>query len=211
MQLISYLDSLRPAREAGQGRRPGGHRLHQGRPLRGAIHDPEAFARANAPGLWRLCESRLKHFRFYCSGVAGSTGKLVDRDGGETLVPLRIEPRGIVEPFAWLIAQVQLTTRGGQPGSTRARRVAEQAIFTSLPRRGKAGYHLVARSPGVSDSEATTLATWSPSHGALIVDAPNRTSVNFLPLPGGRFALSRTCEGRPSTAAGAGGSSTPTP
>jgi GTPase-associated protein 1 len=72
---------------------------------------------------------------------------------------------------------------------------AEQAIFTSLPRRGKAGYHLVARSPGVSDSEANALTIWSPSHGALIVDDSNRSSANFHPLPGGRYALSRTCEG----------------
>jgi hypothetical protein len=72
---------------------------------------------------------------------------------------------------------------------------AEQAIFTSLPRRGKAGYHLVARSPGVTDAEAGALTTWSPSHGALIIDESNRISVNFHSLPGGRFALSRTCEG----------------
>jgi hypothetical protein len=81
---------------------------------------------------------------------------------------------------------------------------AEQAIFTSLPRRGMAGYHLVARSPGVSDSEANALATWSPSHGALILDASNRSSANFHPLPGGRFALSRTCEG-PGEYSGRGG------
>ena len=43
--------------------------------------------------------------------------------------------------------------------------LAEQAIFTSLARRGKSGYHLVARSPGVTESEASALATWSPSHG----------------------------------------------
>lgn len=74
---------------------------------------------------------------------------------------------------------------------------AEQAIFTSMTRLGKSGYHVVARSPGVSESDAITLATWSPSHGALIVDAVNRTSVNFHPMPGGRYALSRTCEGPP--------------
>jgi hypothetical protein len=49
----------------------------------------------------------LKHYRFYCSGVAGSTGMLVDRDGSETLVPLRVEPRGIVEPFTWLVTQIK--------------------------------------------------------------------------------------------------------
>jgi hypothetical protein len=58
------------------------------------------------------------------------------------------------------------------------------------------GYHLVARSRGVSDLEAGALTTWSPSHGALLVDPANRTSVNYHSLPGGRYALSRTCEGR---------------
>jgi hypothetical protein len=81
---------------------------------------------------------------------------------------------------------------------------AEQAVFTSLPRRGKSGYHLVARSAGVTDLEARAVATWSPSHGALIIDATNRTSVNYHSLPGGRFALSRTCAG-PAEYSGRGG------
>jgi GTPase-associated protein 1, N-terminal domain type 2 len=75
--------------------------------------------------------------------------------------------------------------------------LAEQAIFTSLVRRGRSGYHLISRSPGVTDNEASSLVLWAPSHGGLMVDEVNRSSVNFHPLPGGRFALSRTCEGRP--------------
>jgi hypothetical protein len=39
--------------------------------------------------------------------VAGSVGKLVDRSGQETLVPLRVEPRGIIEPFAWMMTQLR--------------------------------------------------------------------------------------------------------
>ena len=74
---------------------------------------------------------------------------------------------------------------------------AEQAVFTSLPRRGRGGYHLVSRSRGVDEADAQALARWAPSHGALIVDGNNRTSVNFHPLPSGRFALSRTCAGPP--------------
>jgi hypothetical protein len=73
----------------------------------------------------------------------------------------------------------------------------EQAIYTSLPRGGKLGYHVVSRSSGVSDADARTLAAWSPSHGALLVDASNRTSLNFHPLTEGRYALSRSCEGGP--------------
>src|SRR5438132_13961479 len=64
-----------------------------------------------------------------------------------------------------------------------------------MMRRGKAGYHLVARSPGVTESEARSLTSWSPSHGGMIVDAANRASVNFHPLPSGRYALARTIEG----------------
>jgi hypothetical protein len=74
---------------------------------------------------------------------------------------------------------------------------AEQAIYTSLSRDGRAGYHVVARSPGITDADARALAAWSPSHGALLVDAANRASVNLHPLPGGRLALSRSVEGRP--------------
>ncbi|MGC8639509.1 MAG: hypothetical protein ACP5XB_06480 [Isosphaeraceae bacterium] len=74
---------------------------------------------------------------------------------------------------------------------------AEQAIFTSLPRHGRGGYHLVSRSRGVAAGDAQALARWAPSHGSLIVDEKNRTSVNFHPLPSGRYALSRTCAGPP--------------
>jgi hypothetical protein len=74
---------------------------------------------------------------------------------------------------------------------------AEQAIFTSMVRRGRGGYHLVSRSKGVDETDAQALARWSPSHGALIYGENNRTSVNFHPLPSGRFALSRTCAGPP--------------
>jgi hypothetical protein len=73
----------------------------------------------------------------------------------------------------------------------------EHAIYTSLERRGKSGYHIVARSTGISDAEAQTLAAWCPSHGSLVTDANNRLSINFHRLIPGRFVLSRTCEGPP--------------
>jgi hypothetical protein len=73
----------------------------------------------------------------------------------------------------------------------------EQAIFTSLLRHGRGGYHLVSRSPGVREADVQVLSTWSPSHGALLMDSYNRVSVNFHPLAEGRYALSRTCEGPP--------------
>lgn len=74
---------------------------------------------------------------------------------------------------------------------------ADQAIYTSLPRSGREGYHVVSRSRGVTDTDARTLASWCPSHGSLIVDGENRASVNIHPVSDGRIAISRTIEGRP--------------
>ena len=80
----------------------------------------------------------------------------------------------------------------------------DQAIFTSLLRQGRGGYHLVSRSRKLREEEAQAIAQWSPSHGSLLRDAYNRVSVSGFPLPGGRFALSRSCEG-PGEYSGRGG------
>ena len=80
----------------------------------------------------------------------------------------------------------------------------DQAIFTSLMRQGRGGYHLVARSRKLREEDAQTIARWSPSHGSLLRDPHNRVSVNGFPLSGGRFALSRSCEG-PGEYSGRGG------
>jgi hypothetical protein len=73
----------------------------------------------------------------------------------------------------------------------------EHAIYTSLERRGRSGYHVVARSAGISESDATLLGGWCPSHGSLIVDDHNRQSVSFHRLTPGRYVIARTCEGPP--------------
>ena len=60
-----------------------------------AIHDPDAFARANAPGLWRICESRLKHFRFYLLGR-----RRLDRASWSTATAARPWSRSASSPAA---------------------------------------------------------------------------------------------------------------
>jgi hypothetical protein len=107
MQLISYLDALRPARKKSRKLDvPVAIVFTKADLFEEWIPDPEEFARGNVPGLLAQCQSRLERFSFYCSGVAGSSAKLVDDAGQESLVPLRVEPRGIIEPFAWMMSQV---------------------------------------------------------------------------------------------------------
>ena len=157
---------------------PGGHGLHQGRPLRGA----RSATPRRSPGQRARALAALRGAAASASGSSARASPARPASwstatASETLIPLRIEPRGIIEPFAWLLAAVSADGRSEAAGTV----WVEQAIFTSLPRRGTAGYHVVARSPGVSESEAASLATWSPSHGGLIVDASNRVERQLPP------------------------------
>ena len=68
----------------------------------------------------------------------------------------------------------------------------EQAVFTSARTVRGDGYHLVARSPGVSDDDARELAVWGPSHGALFTERDEATSINFCTLASGACCVSKT-------------------
>jgi Double-GTPase 2 len=107
MQLLSYLDALKPRKRARKIDVPVAIVFTKTDLWDEWIRDPETFAKANAPALYNQCRTRLERYSFYFSGVAGSTGRLIDRNGQDMLVPLRVEPRGIVEPFAWMINQLR--------------------------------------------------------------------------------------------------------
>jgi hypothetical protein len=107
MQLVSYLDALKKGKKNHLVDVPVAIVFTKTDLSDDWIRDSEAFAKANTPALYNQCRTRLKRCVFCFSGVAGSTGRLIDCDGQETLVPLRIEPRGIVEPFAWMINQLR--------------------------------------------------------------------------------------------------------
>ena len=68
-----------------------------------AFEDPTDYARTHAPGVWRICQKRFPRHRFFATSVAGACVIRPLLSGGEHVVPLRIEPRGIVEPFEWLV------------------------------------------------------------------------------------------------------------
>ncbi len=107
MQLISYLDALKPRKRNRKIDVPVAIVFTKTDLWEDWTADPEAFAKANVSALYNQCRARLEFCTFYFSGVAGSTSRLMDCDGQEMLVPLRIEPRGIVEPFAWMINQLR--------------------------------------------------------------------------------------------------------
>ena len=68
----------------------------------------------------------------------------------------------------------------------------EQAIFTSVETDHRAGYQVVARSPGVCNADLCELAAWEPSCDSMHDTGPDAESFNFHPLPSGTYCLSRT-------------------
>ncbi len=107
VQLISYLDSLKPRKRNRKIDVPVAIVFTKTDLWDEWILDPESFARANASALYQQCRTRLERCSFYFSAVAGSTGRLIDRNGRQMLAPLRVEPRGIAEPFIWMISQLR--------------------------------------------------------------------------------------------------------
>jgi len=60
--------------------------------------DPAGYADRHCSGLAQFCRERFTKVEFFAASVARSTKLANGLD-----VPLRIEPRGIVEPFEWLV------------------------------------------------------------------------------------------------------------
>lgn len=68
----------------------------------------------------------------------------------------------------------------------------EQAVFTSATSEHGEGYHLVAGTRGVGQADARALSAWGPSEDALWDSRPDAQSLNFHPLPSGRYCISLT-------------------
>ena len=64
--------------------------------------DPAGYADRHCSGLAQFCRERFSKVNFFATSVACSTKT---PDGLD--VPLRVEPRGIVEPFEWLTSKLK--------------------------------------------------------------------------------------------------------
>lgn len=104
-KIISYLGELNPHPKKGWPNRPVSILFSKADQCDSCFEDPARFAEKYAPALCRQLQERLKRYAFFAVGVAGACGWIY-KLGGREQVPLRIEPRGVVEPFAWLIDQV---------------------------------------------------------------------------------------------------------
>ena len=70
------------------------------------FEDPGAFAKTNLNRLWNLCDSRFANFEFFATTVVGALGYATDEEDNVIPYPLHIAPRGILEPFKWVLSKL---------------------------------------------------------------------------------------------------------
>lgn len=111
LKLLSLLSELHDEQQGNRRsraaeRRPLALVLTKADTCDGCIGAAREFAEAHADALWSDCQARFpRHDVFACS-VAGATAYR-DSYGRRQHVPLRIEPHGIVEPFGWLMTELE--------------------------------------------------------------------------------------------------------
>lgn len=105
MKMLSFLCELDSNPKTGWPKRPIAIAFTKSDEFEDCFTNPEKSAQQRAPGLWRICNERFKNYKFFATGLAGGCAVRITRDGRQR-VPLRIEPRGIVEPFQWLVGQL---------------------------------------------------------------------------------------------------------
>lgn len=106
VKLLSYFDQLSDTKPGKPVTRPVGIVLCKADRADDCFDDPDGFVKANLNRLWNLCQSRFSCAKFFACSVVGSLGYVTDGDGYRVDVPLFIEPRGILEPFQWMMQQL---------------------------------------------------------------------------------------------------------
>ncbi len=106
MKLVSYLSELNDDDGRTWSDRPLAIVLSKADMCETCFDDPATFARRSAEGLWEHCQERFPNHRFFAAGVAGACVSHFVRGAGHIIAPLRIEPRGIIEPFEWLVRKM---------------------------------------------------------------------------------------------------------
>jgi hypothetical protein len=109
LKLLSLVGELRKEqtsrRQRGAERRPLALVLTKADGCDGLQENPRRFAEAHADALWNDCQSRFpRHEVFGCSMTGATAWR--DNYGRRQQVPLRVEPHGIVEPFGWLMTEL---------------------------------------------------------------------------------------------------------
>jgi len=107
LKILSYLSELSEHRQTSRPGVPVALVFSKADQCDSCFEDPAAFAQRKTPGLWQHCQERMRRHQFFAVGVAGACSLHPEFAAGSVRVPLRIEPRGVIEPFHWLVQQIK--------------------------------------------------------------------------------------------------------
>jgi hypothetical protein len=107
MKLLTYLSELEPEAKHGRRSRPVAIVFSKADMCTQCALNPEEFAKQRANGLWQHCQERFPKHKYFAAAVAGACATRERFGLGLVQAPLRVEPKGIVEPFEWLLGQMK--------------------------------------------------------------------------------------------------------
>ena len=219
MKLLTYLVQLVEDPKTGWRNRPLAIVFSKADQCDACFDDPAEYAARHAAGLERHCRERFKKHRFFAASVAGNCAFLEGYEG-RSMIPLRVEPRGIIEPFQWLInmrrCAATAARRSMTTGTMRQRLPTVRPV--SSPRSAGAGADLPSPSgarwclrtkPSLrrSPPPAAKGTNWPPSAAdslrpsartarlvpfARLAARTRRSQLQFHPLASGRHVLARS-------------------
>ena len=105
MKLLSSLSEMDADAKRGRSKRRVALLLTKADQCEECFENPSEFAKKHAAGLWLQCQERFSNYKFFACSVAGSCAACDAFAEGQIRVPLRIEPRGVTNPFEWLIGK----------------------------------------------------------------------------------------------------------
>lgn len=106
LKVLSYLSEVDNDPRLGWPSRPVSLVFTKADQAESCFDDPALYAARRMPGLVQQIRERFNRFKFFASGVAGAIGCRRLRNGARVEFPLRVEPRGLIEPFAWLVKEL---------------------------------------------------------------------------------------------------------
>ena len=106
LKLMSYLDGVLVTKRAQVKETPIAIVLSKADYCPECFDNPRAFAKTNLNRLWNMCENRFAHFEFFATSVVGGLGYGGDEYDNVIPYPLHIAPRGILEPFEWVLSKL---------------------------------------------------------------------------------------------------------
>lgn len=106
LKLMSYLDGVLQAKKQEKLKTPVAVVLSKADYTPECFDDPRSFAKTNLNRLWNICDNRFEHFDFFPTSVVGSLGYGTDEYGNVVPFPLHVAPRGVLEPFQWILSKL---------------------------------------------------------------------------------------------------------